>query len=260
MIYPSTLTQQFKPAVLEAAQQHARAEYPNESCGFIARGKYYACKNYAGDTSKYFEIRDDRYLRALQDDKLQAIVHSHPNGPIYPSEWDMMQQIATDLPFIIITLNDASFGEIVAWGDGLPVAPLVGRPFIHGLYDCYSVIRDAFRLGRAELAQQGIDWPFDPIELPEVPRDDSWWQKENDDLYRAHLRPAGFVEISQSQARPGDGFLVSLGERRANPHKRLNHAGLLIGGNSLLHHLPLRLSRREPAGIWGRGCRYVGPL
>jgi proteasome lid subunit RPN8/RPN11 len=254
MKYQIVLKEHFGLNVLAAAQNHARAEFPNESCGFIARSKYYPCKNTAEDPTKSFEIDDARLTTAITGGKLKAIVHSHPNGPIYPTEWDMRQQIAFDAPFLIVTLNDTDFGEIVGWGDDLPMVPVLERPFIHGVFDCYSLIRDTFRLGREELLKQGIAWPLDPILLPEVPRDDNWWQKSDDDLYTAHFKKFGFHQIKREEAKPGDIFMIAVGDARANPKKRINHAGMLIGGGLLLQHLPARLSRREGASLWARAA------
>jgi hypothetical protein len=41
-----------------------------------------------------------------------------------------------------------------------------------------------------------------------------------------------------------------------------NHGGILVGNDLIVHHLPSRMSRREPAGLWGRQAtrwlRYKG--
>jgi proteasome lid subunit RPN8/RPN11 len=247
-------------AAIAAAKEHARAEFPKESCGFIAGGKYIACKNKATDPNEDFVIEDKRLDKALKADKVQAIIHSHPNGPIFPTEQDMRSQIATDVPFGIITLNETVVSDMVAWGDSLPMAPLIGRPFIHGVFDCYAAVRDLYKAGKFEAEKQGIAWPLPPIELPPVARNDAWWIEQ--DLYRDHLEKVGFRIISRGEAQPGDGFLLAI-PLPSNPKRRLNHAGLLVGREQVYHHLPGRISRREPAGAWARAAdlwvRYEGP-
>lgn len=262
-IYTQTIIDIIGRNAYAAAREHARAEFPKESCGFVAGGEYVACENKAENPQEHFKIVDQRYTKALKTGKIKAIVHSHPNGPIYPSEDDMRGQLATDVPWVIITLNEDKFGDTVAWGDSLPVAPILQRPFCHGVFDCYSLIRDVFRLGRDELLKQQIDWPFARrIVLPEYPRDDGWWQHEDRDLYMTGFREAGFVEITRADARPGDVFLMRLGHTRNNPLRKINHGGLLLEGSQILHHLPTRFSRREPAGLWARAAdiwiRYTG--
>jgi cell wall-associated NlpC family hydrolase len=34
------------------------------------------------------------------------------------------------------------------WGDSLPIAPLEGRPWRMGVYDCYGLMRDWYRAKR----------------------------------------------------------------------------------------------------------------
>lgn len=260
--YEQTVTAFLGAQAIADAQAHALAEFPKESCGFIAQGVYFSCENRHEDPTKEFEIQDDRYDTAVAAGLVSAIIHSHPYGPLVPSELDMSQQIATGVPWGIIMLNETGVYKMVAWGGNLPIAPVIGRPFIHGIFDCYSLVRDVFRLGKDGMAAQGISWPHAPIELPEIARADNWWKGE-DDLYVAHLAPAGFKVISRSEAREGDGFLCALGDRRTNPNKRLNHAALIVERDQVLHHFTDNLSARRAAGAWARAAelwvRYEGP-
>lgn len=240
-------------AAIAAACAHAREQYPNESCGFVASEQYVACENKAKDPAKDFEIDDSRYDSAVTSGALKAVIHSHPNGPIFPSGNDMAHQLAVGVPYIILSVNETGVTHYTGFGDQLPKAPIIGRPFVHGIFDCYSVVRDVYALGKDELAKQGILWPLDPIKLPDCARDDDWWMSD-DDLYQANFEKNGFRVISREEARPGDGFLMRLGDARANPKKKLNHAGVLLDKGMILHHLPTRASRREPAAIWHRAA------
>lgn len=248
-------------SAMAAARKHACEVFPNESCGFIADGVYVACENKHPTPTDHFLIDDPRYEAALTAGKITSIIHSHPYGPIYPSQLDMEQQIATDVPWVIITLNEKGVAHEVAWGGNLPIAPVISRPFVHGVLDCFSMIRDVYRLGHDELLKQGVHWPFAPIELAEVPRSDAWWKTE-EDLYMANFGSRGFREITRAEARPGDVFLMRLGDRQANPNKRINHGGVLLEYDQILHHLPVSISARCPAGLWARAAdlwlRYEG--
>lgn len=242
-------------AIIRAAKDHARAEFPKESCGIVVGDDYVPCPNIAEDPENDFEIPTAVSGKLFAAGKVKAILHSHPNGPLFPSQKDMLGQIATNVPWGIVVLDqDGRISEPLMWGDALPIVPLVGRTFMHGIADCYTLVRDIFRLGKEGMAAQGMpDWPFDPVTLPEVPRDDSWWSGD-DDLYTAHLEKEGFKVIPMEQVRPGDCFLKALGTRDTNPHNKLNHAGALVSPDLLLHHLPARLSVREPASLWGRAA------
>lgn len=243
------------------AKAHARAQFPKESCGVIAGGVYYELKNVADHPSTHEEDNEhcDCQLCSFRIDpaayapfaagsagELQFIVHSHPNGPFYPSRADMESQAQTNVPWAILALDEERVGNPIMWGDDLPIAPLVGREFMHGVHDCYSLIRDAYRLGKDELAKQNVlDWPFEPLKLMDMPRQDSWWDGDAD-LYMENFVKAGFRQITVDEARPGDVFLMKIRS------SKFNHGGLLINDGLVLHHLPSRLSRREPAGLWGR--------
>ena len=260
--YEASVLAFFSQSAIDAAKAHAIAQFPNESCGFVAGGVYVACENTHEKPLEFFKIDDPRYEAATIDDSLQAIIHSHPNGPLLPSELDMVQQIASDVPWLILTLNETGYHKAIAWGGDLPIAPLVSRPFIHGIFDCYSLVRDVFRQGKDALKAQGVDWPLPPIALPEVARADNWWSTDSD-LYVDHLQKVGFKIITRGEARAGDGFLVCLGDTRVNPKQRLNHAALLLEHDQIIHHLPTRLSARSPAGVWANAAvtwvRYEAP-
>lgn len=243
---------------ITAAQDHARREYPKESCGLVVGDTYIPCFNYASIPERDFSISPADYLRA---GKVRAIIHSHPNGPHFPTARDMQSQITSAVVWGIIVTDGERASEPILWGDQLPTADLIGREFVHGIADCYSVVRDAYAAGRERMSAQTMsDWPLDPIALPDVPRDDSWWHETDEhkaqDLYTDHFAKFGFVKIAQSEARPGDAFLMAI------KSKTLNHAGVLVSRDLILHHLPQRLSRREPAGSWARHAnlwvRYEG--
>lgn len=245
------------PKAIQDAKKHARDEYPKESCGLVVNGEYVPCFNYASLPLEDFIIAGEDFVRAELQGGVQLVIHSHPNGPMYPSERDMQGQVQTNVPWAIIGVDEDRISEPFFWGDTLDIAPMVGREFRHGVSDCYNIIRDSFRLGKEGMAGQGMEWPFPPITLPVVPRDDSWWDKEDVDLYSSNFGPFGFVQIDRSEVKPGDVFLTKI------KSEKLNHGGVYVGNDLILHHLPNRLSRREPFGLWGKAAymwiRYEGP-
>ncbi len=254
---------------IEAAKRHARERYPEESCGYVVDGVYVPAKNVLNDPETHdstdahcqcrlcaFQMGEDDVERCMLEGEL--ILHSHPNGPVYPSKADMAGQERTGLPWGIIALDDERIGDPEIWGDTWPKAPILGRTFMHGIRDCYTLVRDTFAAGKDQLAKDGIttEWPFDPIYLRDDARDDNWWEGEDNfyDDFASH----GFHEIHLEEARAGDCFLVKIRS------EKFNHAGVLVASDLILHHLPGRMSRREPAGLWaraaGRWLRYGGKV
>jgi proteasome lid subunit RPN8/RPN11 len=240
----------FPAEALAAAQVHAIAEFPKESCGILASGVYTPCVNVAVDPLNDFAIAGVDQVAVLESGKtIEAFIHSHPNGQRYPSDVDMRGQITSAKPWIIIATDGADCYEPTLWGDQLPIPELIGRPFMHGVTDCFSLIRDAFRLGKEGMAAIDCkEWPFDPVVFKDVPRSDAWWDDKSLDLYADGMVVNGFKPISRDEVRVGDGFLMAI---KSKTH---NHAGLYLGDNLILHHLPARLSRREPAGLWARAA------
>lgn len=219
-----------------AIAAHAAEEYPREACGLIVRGKgYVRCENAAEDPERHFALPAaalDMHRGAL------AVVHSHPDGPEYPSAADMTGQMNTALPWgLCVVTEDGTVSKPFYWGDSLTPPPLIGREFRHGPSgtdgrgDCYALIRDWYRLEKG-------------IILPDFARDDAWWES-GENLYSDHFADAGFVEIPASEAKDGDVFMMKI------QSDVINHAGILTGGSQLiLHHLSGRLSRQEPMGRW----------
>lgn len=218
------------PACLQAMQAHALRDYPRESCGVIVDGDYLPLENRAADPHRDFAIADDEYRRL--SGRIQAVVHSHPNGPLHPSRADMEGQVATDVPWIIVPTDGNACAPPIQWGDEAETPDPVGREFRHGVTDCYALVRDHYRLAHG-------------IRLPEVPRDDEWWN-QGGNLYLEHFERAGFRRIELAELRVGDAVLMQV--RSPVP----NHAAVLVEPDLILHHLQSRLSRREPLGPWLR--------
>ena len=232
----------FVPTVIESIKQHAIKDYPNESCGVVVKSDdgefvYRELPNLAAEPENTFEI-DERLLIALGD-KLAAVVHSHPMGPDYPSQADMEQQVAWNVPFGIVSTDGVGCLPPFFWGDSVPIPPLIGRGFRHGVTDCYAMVRDYYR--------EKLN-----ITLNEYPREWGWWQN-GQSLYQDFFEREGFSRITPAEVREHDCFLAQI--RSDTP----NHAGVYVGGNLILHHLtsslgsdPARISRREPVAGWAK--------
>jgi len=62
------------------AAQHAETEYPKEAAGLVVDGNYFPCKNIADNPKDNFVINPVDYARAMTLGKIEAVVHSHPQG------------------------------------------------------------------------------------------------------------------------------------------------------------------------------------
>jgi proteasome lid subunit RPN8/RPN11 len=232
---------------LKSFEKEVILRYPEEACGFVVGGQFVACKNIAADPLKHFKISDEDYLAAAKTGELQAVLHSHPYNlndkqkwpPEWPSANDMKHQIISAIPWGICCTDGGGISQLVWLGD--PPPPLEGREFVHGITDCYSLCRDYYKT-------KGI-------ELPDFPRDMEWWEK-GQDLYSENFAKIGFKEIPPSEVREGDAVLIGVGS------PVINHAGIVVGPNRMLHHLFNRFSGVDAMNKWERKIakylRYVG--
>lgn len=174
-------------------------ENPNiEVCGYVSSEKQFVkVPNISPNSATEFVVEN----RLIPDDIL-AFVHSHPNGPFYPSETDMRQQLATDVTWGIVAF-DNNYTDLFWFGENAPIEKLVGRGFRHGLTDCYSLIKDFYKV-------------IHEINLPEFPREWEWWNGSAK-LYEDGFSSAGFREISKAEILPGDVFLASVRSSTPNP-------------------------------------------
>lgn len=210
--------------------------YPSEACALIAAGRIFPVQNAAEDATEEFVIPRMAWLEVEAQARapVEAVFHSHPGGPDYPSEADMRMQVASGVPWVICTVTPGGTCAPFVWGGEPP--PLLARGFRHGVTDCYSLIRDWYRIERQ-------------VALPEFPRAWEWWEAK--DLYRDGFSEAGF-ELAEGEPQVGDVFLARI--RAPVP----NHGGVYVGGGLILHHPtqrgaavdPSRLSRREPLARW----------
>ncbi|ECM3181152.1 phage tail protein [Salmonella enterica subsp. enterica serovar Newport] len=199
---------------------HARQCAPAESCGWVVRTeqgeRYFPCENLSAEPTMYFRIAPEDYLQASAAGEVMALVHSHPGGKPYLSSGDRTLQLQTALPWWLVC--DDKIHKFRC------IPHLTGRPFEHGVYDCYTIFRDAFHLA-------GID-------LPDFHREEKWWDK-GQNLYLDNLAANGFYQVSANDVQPGDVLICCFGSSVAN------HAAIYCGNGEILHQVQEQLSRRE---------------
>lgn len=206
-------------------EEHAIREYPRESCGLVIDGTirgrdidgdYLPLENLHPDPTKSFRI--DRKIWLELGSRVTAVVHSHPDGPDCPSEADMRSQMATRLPYIIVSTNGVNCTTPFEFGVDLEPHPLVGRGFRHGVTDCFAAIRDWYRLNTE-------------VVLEDFARDWLWWKKGSN-FYVENYSAMGFRLLNENEEpKRGDAFFVCVGS------KVPNHGGIYVGNGKIYHHL-----------------------
>ncbi|MEX0445336.1 C40 family peptidase [Xenorhabdus sp. SGI246] len=214
-----------------AIMAHAQAAYPNEGCGLVIqqgrRQRYVPCRNTASSPTVQFLIHPADYAAAEDQGAIVAIVHSHPDATTQPSQLDIAQCDLSQLPWVIVSWPEGDSRTLMPLAG---IKPLIGRPFVHGIWDCYAIVRDWYQLERM-------------LELPDFERTDGWWDR-GENLYMKQYAEAGFIAC-RGELQTGDVIIMQV--QASEP----NHAGIYLGDGLMLHHLYGQLSKREPYhGYW----------
>jgi proteasome lid subunit RPN8/RPN11 len=198
-----------------AIREHAASCYPAECCGLLIKigraQKYLPCANTATDPNEEFRISPEAYATAEDQGEIIAVVHSHPDATSRPSNADVAMCNASGLTWYILSWPEGDLRQL----EPVTTVPLLGRPFVHGVQDCWQVCADWY-------ARQ---WG---VEFPKYHREDGWWEKSNGpSLYEQNFEAAGFYRVDS--AKRGDVIIMSVG-RTAHP----NHAGIYLAGDPSL--------------------------
>jgi proteasome lid subunit RPN8/RPN11 len=223
------------PQNLQKFKEHAAEEFPKEACGFLlavdGEEEYFPCRNLATTPDELFIIGAEDNLAARAKGNILAVCHSHPNGVAEFSLADRSACERSRLPWYVIQCPGDNIDRMEPSGFK---APLLERPFVHGVHDCYSIIQDYYD---QELG----------VTLPHFERADQWWKAAGGgkpaNLYDDNFAAAGFTEVSE--LRQHDVILMRV---RAPVN---NHAAVYIGDDKIIHHLYGQLSRRAVyGGAW----------
>ena len=228
----------------EAALAHAKDQDPEESCGLLLniRGKerYYPCRNLSAESDEYFILDPEDYIKGSNLGEITAIIHSHPDTPPVPSQADKMSCEQTKLPWHIVNPKTETWGYYEPCGYK---APLLGRPWVWAVTDCWSLIVDWYKEVKG-------------IELLDYERPTRIEEFTDDPVFERYLPSRGFRLLKPDEPlMNGDVLAMSI------LGKGLNHVGIFIDGD-VLHHSADRLSCREPYNPWLLKCtggryRYV---
>jgi proteasome lid subunit RPN8/RPN11 len=217
-------------AIIDQAIAHANTSPKREICGVVTsyrrRNVYVPCKNIA-EHNEHFVIDPADYAAAEDAGTVIAIVHSHVNVNPKPSQADLIGIERSKLPWLIVNIPVNSHTYTLPSGY---VAPYVGREFVHGIVDCFSIWRDYY------MRELGIL-------MADYERPTDWWLKGLD-LYEENYRKEGFVEVQDLKKH--DIILMKV----VSPVQ--NHAAVYLGDNIILHHVMGKISSKDVYGGWWR--------
>ena len=209
------------------AAKHAEECMPKESCGLLAviKGKetYWPCKNISESGFEYFIIDPDDWAECEDTGEIIGIVHSHPYDSPQPSDNDKASCEYLDLPSHIYSVRMKEWCSFEPSGWKAP--SLIGRTWIWGKHDCWSLITDYF------LEKKQINLKF-------WPRPKNLKEFANNPYFEKVLTESGFKKVD-NDIQINDILLME------GIYDKLNHVALYIGDQTIFHHNIKQLSCRE---------------
>lgn len=212
--------------VIDEIKKHALEEYPLESCGMIVDDKYVPAQNIHPEPTKAFRIDPKVTAPLIAEGRLQAVIHSHPDGAAHPSEPDAQAQLDMAIPWgVVSVIGDVTEGrpfqcsEVMWWGDGLADVPLIGRKFVWHIFHCYQLYRDWW-------------WQERGIRFAAYACDEEFILHGRD-VFIEHVECTHHVNLGKipiPELEIGD---MLVGRLRG---KYPNHCGVYIGDDQILHH------------------------
>ena len=228
----------------QKALEHAKKEDPKESVGLLlnikGKERYFPCRNLSMTDHQCFILDPEDYVKADSLGEITAVIHSHPITPPVASQADRISCEDSGLVWHIVNPKTEQWGYCEPSGYK---PPLIGRQWVWGLTDCWSLVRDWYKEEK-NIELRDWDRPLTPQEFNEKP------------MFEKCAWRTGFRELRPDEPlQDGDLLFMSI------MYPTLNHVALFFQGD-VIHHLTDRLSCREPYSEWllkctGKRLRYA---
>lgn len=228
--------------------EEAEKNYPNESCGLILKkGKkqrFVSVPNTSTNPGSEFLMNKVDVEAAAEGDEIIAIWHTHCDESSKASQADIWCCEAMALPWVIVAIykkEDGTFrfSEMNLVEPNGQIVEYVGRPYVFGALDCWTLIRDYYKR------------EFDVV-LGEYPRVPEFWRDPATDFFgnKDNWEAEGLYRIQESEMKKGD-IIFFATDGSGKP----NHAAVFVGNDLILHHATNRLSKHDVYyGYWEKNA------
>jgi proteasome lid subunit RPN8/RPN11 len=203
----------FNLEIKNKIKEHALNFKEEEVCGLIVLNnkKYevYPCLNISNNKKNHFILDPISYINASDNGDIVALYHSHKKYE--PSITDNFISFQHNI-FSIIYCKDTDKFYIIE----PKLEEYLDIDFLIGKNDCLSLVENYYN---KELN----------IKIPYFSREDGWFNKNGAVIFD-NINNAGFFEIEPKNMKKND--LLFFGEDK----KYINHIGIYLGNNLMLHH------------------------
>lgn len=239
-VLQETMDNDVKDALTAYVKERGIANYPNEACGLVYSDEkdkphFVECKNVSDEPKHNFLIGPNEYLEVEKLGKVVACWHTHCDVPPTASDPDKQGCKNTQVPWFIgaIYKDESGYrfeGLTLVEVDDDYEAPLLGRVYCFGTFDCFALMRDYYH--------QEMH-----IELPDLPRTERIWTTEKNYMANRAVQDFGFIRLDDNaELIKGDLCFIETDREGAD------HIGIYLGNDRILHQMRNRLSRTEIYG------------
>lgn len=217
--------------ILREFRVYAKSHPTEEVCALVSLKnnvqKLHLVRNAASDRRNSF-LLDLVGHTSVEDSilgsggELIAVLHSHVYSGPELSSLDSCAMEDSNLMWAIYSVSKDTWGFYTG---PQYCAPLLGREYIAGKQDCYTLVQDWIR------QEYGKN-------LPNFDRDDKWWKNPNKNIIEEHMRGVG-LSLVGGCLRRGDILLLSMAR------KKIDHLAIYEGGGVILHQVDGHPSKRE---------------
>jgi proteasome lid subunit RPN8/RPN11 len=211
-------------------KEHALKDAPNEACGFICvnylgQVTVLPCENLAKNKKGRFSIHPKMNAEAEKLGHIAAFYHSHASEFLDPAaDKFSIEDIDTSFESAIPALLYVHPHDTWHYSQPMTYKPaeLLGRPFVWGVWDCYTLVKDYYKIHKG--VQLGHYFPPDNANL------------SSDFGYEGHISQENFREIPLEELQKDDVILLKI-------HSQfINHCLVYTGDNNFIHQPANKIS------------------
>lgn len=165
--------------------------------------------------------REGKLFKRANDENTVAVLLKKDNSEISKLTLEERSEMNHSKVIFVTIGSSKNFSEVFIPNRYFEDFSYEGRPFIHGMFDCYTLVRDYYKRN------------FNIFLPTNIQRDWEWWNK-GENLYLENAKDCSFEEAEDIKKH--DVLLMKINSPVPN------HAAIYIGDGKILHHMAGRFS------------------
>jgi cell wall-associated NlpC family hydrolase len=165
--------------------------------------------------------REGKLFKRANDENTVAVLLKKDNSEISKLTLEERSEMNHSKVIFVTIGSSKNFSEVFIPNRYFEDFSYEGRPFIHGMFDCYTLVRDYYKR------------KFNIFLPTNIQRDWEWWNK-GENLYLENAKNCLFEEVEDIKKH--DVLLMKINSPVPN------HAAIYLGEGKILHHMAGRFS------------------